>query len=141
MRERINRTMKLREPFRPLAPMILEERYEEFFEDPRRADPYMLCVAVATELCRTLAPAVVHVDGTARVQTVGDKDDPFLLELLRAFEELTRVPILLNTSFNRRGEPIVETPEDALDAFLGMRLDGLYMDGVFFVHPNASATA
>jgi carbamoyltransferase len=140
MRERINRTLKLREPFRPLAPMILEERYGDFFEDPRRADPYMLRVAYATERCRTFAPAVVHVDGTARVQTVGDEDDPFLLELLRAFEELTRVPVLLNTSFNRRGEPIVETPEDALDAFLSMGLDGLYMDGVFFVHPNASAT-
>lgn len=139
MRERINRTIKLREPFRPLAPMILDECYDDFFEDRRQADPYMLRVARATERCRALAPAVVHVDGTARVQTVGDKDDPFLLELLRAFNEITGVPVLLNTSFNRRGEPIVETPEDALDAFLGMRLDGLYMDGLFFVHPNASA--
>lgn len=141
MRERINRTIKLREPFRPLAPMILEARYDEFFEDRRQADPYMLRVARATPRCCAFAPAVVHVDGTARVQTVSEKDDSFLVELLRAFDELTGVPILLNTSFNRRGEPIVETPEDALDAFLGLRLDGLYMDGVFFVHPNASATA
>jgi carbamoyltransferase len=141
MRERINRSIKLREPFRPLAPMILEERYEEFFEDRRRADPYMLRVARATRRCCELAPAVVHIDGTARVQTVGANDDPFLLELLRAFDELAGVPVLVNTSFNRRGEPIVETPEDALDAFFGMNLDGLYMDGVFFVHPNAEAVA
>jgi carbamoyltransferase len=139
IRERINRAIKLREPFRPLAPMILEEHYDDFFEDRRQADPYMLRVARATERCCELAPAIVHVDGTARVQTVGDNDDPLLIDLLRAFNELTGVPILLNTSFNRRGEPIVETPDDALDAFLGMHLDGLYMDGVFFAHPNASA--
>jgi carbamoyltransferase len=121
--------------------MILEERYDEFFEDRRRADPYMLRVACATQRCCAFAPAVVHVDGTARVQTISEKDDPFLIELLQAFDELTGVPILLNTSFNRRGEPIVETPEDALDSFLGMHLDGLYMDGNFFVQPNASAMA
>ena len=91
--------------------------------------PINICFALhvqpGTAAC---SPAVVHVDGTAHVQIVGDNDDPFLKDLLRAFDELTGVPILLNTSFNRRGEPIVETPEDALDAFFGMHLDGLYMD-------------
>ncbi len=139
MREYINRKIKLREPFRPLAPMILEERYDEYFEDRRRADGYMLRVARATDRCCELAPAVVHVDGTARVQIVGINDDPFLRDLLHAFEDAAGVPILINTSFNRRGEPIIETPQDALDAFFGMNLDGLYMDGVFFVHPNAEA--
>jgi len=139
MRERINRSIKLREPFRPLAPMILEERYDDYFEDRRCADPYMLRVAKATHRCYELAPAVVHVDGTARVQTIGSNDDQFLRELLIAFENITGVPMLINTSFNRRGEPIVETPEDALDAFFGMNLNGLYMDGVFFVHPNEEA--
>jgi carbamoyltransferase len=141
IRERINRLIKLREPFRPLAPMILEERYEEYFEDCRRADPYMLRVAQATRRCREFAPAIVHIDGTARVQTIGPNDDAFLRALLNAFEEITGVPILINTSFNRRGEPIVETPEDALDAFFGMKLDGIYMDGIFFVHPNAEASS
>lgn len=139
MRERINRTIKLREPFRPLAPMILEEHYMDFFYDFRQADPYMLRVATATPRCRNLAPAVVHVDGTARVQIVNSESDPFLVKLLQTFHKSTGIPLLLNTSFNRRGEPIVETPEDALDAFLGMRLDGLYMDGVYFVHPSPSA--
>jgi carbamoyltransferase len=120
--------------------MILAERYEEFFDDPRQADPFMLRVAQARPRCCELAPAAVHVDGTARVQIVDHESDPFLIDLLRAFDRVTGVPILLNTSFNRRGEPIVETPEDALDAFLGMRLDGLYLDGLFFVHPNATAT-
>lgn len=141
VRERINRSIKMREPFRPLAPMILEERYDEYFEDRRRADPYMLRVAKATRRCCELAPAVVHVDGTARVQTIGVNDDQFLRELLIAFEETTGLPLLINTSFNRRGEPIVETPEDALDAFVGMNLDGIYMDGVFFVHPNVAASS
>jgi carbamoyltransferase len=132
MRERLNRDIKRREPFRPLAPMVLQSRYEDYFCDPRCADPFMLKVARANARCRRDAPAVVHVDGTARVQVVPDDGDEFLVEVLRAFEELTGVGILLNTSFNRRGEPIVETPLDAIDAFLGMRLDGLYLDGEFY---------
>lgn len=128
-RERINREIKGREPFRPLAPMVMAERYDDYFEDPRQADRFMLRVARCTARCRAEAPAVVHVDGTARVQIVDEKTDPFLCALLRAFEALTGVPILLNTSFNRRGEPIVESPLDAVDAFLGLGLDVLFLDG------------
>ncbi len=135
-KERINRKIKHREPFRPLAPMVLAERFDEYFGPAAAADPFMLIVAEATPECRRIAPAVVHVDGTSRVQVVGSQDDPFLVRLLRAFEAETGVPLLLNTSFNRRGEPIVETPEDAVAAFLDMGLDGPWMDGVFLYRPG-----
>jgi carbamoyltransferase len=132
VRERINRTAKGREPFRPLAPMVLATNYDRYFEDPRQADPYMLKVARVRDACRRDAPAVVHVDGTARVQIVRPDDEPFLGSLLLEFEKLTGRGVLLNTSFNRRGEPIVETPTDAVDAFVGLSLDGLYLDGDFY---------
>ncbi|AWJ88973.1 hypothetical protein Sp245p_03800 [Azospirillum baldaniorum] len=131
VRERINRSIKHREPFRPLAPMILAEDFPSYFDDPRQMDRFMLRVATATERCRREAPAIVHVDGTARVQIIDERSDPFLLDILRAFRQQTGVPLLLNTSFNRRGEPLVETPTDAIDAFRGMGLDGLFLQGTY----------
>lgn len=141
-RERINRLIKGREPYRPLAPIVLESKYDEYFLDNRNADPFMLKIAQVREGCRKLAPAVVHVDGSARVQVVPGDGDPFLIELLQEFERVTGIGILINTSFNRRGEPIVESPVDAVDAFLGMGLDGLYLDGDFYrpvdpINPSA----
>jgi carbamoyltransferase len=133
MRERINRLIKHREPFRPLAPIILDRHYEEYFWPPAAKDRFMLIVAQANERCREAAPAVVHADGGARVQTVDVDTDAFLVRLLIRFHELTGVPIVLNTSFNRRGEPIVETPEHAFEAFLEMGLDGLYINGDYYV--------
>lgn len=132
MRERINRVLKGREPFRPLAPLVLRSCYQEYFVDERHADSFMLKVAKARERCMREAPAVVHADGTARVQVISEDGDPFLVELLKAFYHKTGIGVLINTSFNRRGEPIVESPTDALDAFLGMGLDGLYLDGDFY---------
>lgn len=133
IREKINRQIKKREAYRPFAPMVLESNYDEYFEDSRQADQYMLKVARGRERCRREAPAVVHVDGTARVQVVTeDSGDPFLIELLRAFQQLTGRSLLLNTSFNRQGEPIVESPLDAVDAFLGLGLDGLYLESNFY---------
>lgn len=131
-REKINRVIKGREPFRPLAPILLRSQYDEYFFDNRNADPFMLKIARARERCLRDAPAIVHVDGTARVQVVTEEGDPFLIDLLNAFREETGVGILLNTSFNRRGEPIIETPLDAIDAFLGMGLDGIYLEGEFY---------
>lgn len=133
IRERLNREMKRREPFRPFAPLVLQSRYSTYFLDERFADPYMLKVARVTPRLASDAPAVVHIDGTSRPQVVEDQEgDPFLVSLLLAFERLTGVGILLNTSFNRRGEPIVESPADAIDAFLGLGLDGLYLDGDYY---------
>jgi len=131
-REKVNRLIKEREPFRPLAPILLEAHYDEYFFDYRCADPFMLKIADARERCLREAPAVVHFDGTARVQVVTSLGDPFLIELLTAFYDLTGVGLLLNTSFNRKGEPIVESPGDAIDAFLGMKLDGLFLEGEFY---------
>jgi len=131
-REKINRLIKKREPFRPLAPMVLRSNYDNYFLDRRYADPFMLKVSRVTDRCLREAPAVVHVDGTARVQVIDDDGDPFLVELLNVYRQETGVGVLLNTSFNRRDEPIVESPSDAIDAFLGMSLDGLYLNGSFF---------
>jgi len=132
-REKINRIIKKREPFRPLAPIVLKSEYAKYFADDRCADPFMLKVSRVHKHCITALPAVVHVDETARVQVVDDQyGDPFLIDLLRGFHKTTGVGVLLNTSFNRRGEPLVESPLDAVDAFLGMGLDGLYLDGEFY---------
>jgi carbamoyltransferase len=133
VRERINRVLKHREPYRPLAPVVLRSRFEDYFVDLRQADEFMLKVAHVTDKCRRDAPAVVHVDGTARVQVLNDGDGGELVELLRMFGELSGLGVLVNTSFNRRGEPLVETPADAIDAFLGMRLDGLYLNGDYYL--------
>ncbi len=139
VRETINRKLKGREPFRPLAPIVLSSDYDRYFVDRRLADPYMLKVAPATALCQHDAPAVVHVDGSARVQVVGQDGDPFLIALLTAFKERAGRGLLINTSFNRRGEPLVETPQDAIDAFLGMGLDGLFLNGRYFRSDGAKA--
>jgi carbamoyltransferase len=128
LKERINREIKHREPFRPLAPIVLASAFERFFEPAASANPFMLVVAHATGECRRLAPGVVHVDGTSRVQTVEPDGDPFLITLLEEFERLTGLPMLLNTSFNGRGEPIVETPADAIATFLALGLDGLWLE-------------
>ncbi|MGZ5441457.1 MAG: carbamoyltransferase C-terminal domain-containing protein [Thermoanaerobaculia bacterium] len=132
VRERINRRIKQREPFRPLAPVVLASAFGDYFEDARFADPYMIKVARVTERARREVPAVVHADGTARVQVVADDADTALARLLQAFGRETGLPMLLNTSFNRRGEPIVESPADAFEAFLAMGLDGLYINGAFY---------
>jgi carbamoyltransferase len=131
-RERINREIKHREPYRPLAPIVLAEHFRRYFEDESCVDYYMQKVSRVTALCERVAPAVVHVDQTARVQVVCEDTDPFLADLLRSFDKITDVGLLINTSFNQRGEPIVESPHDAIQAFLNMGLDGLFIDGDFF---------
>jgi carbamoyltransferase len=133
VRERINRQIKQREPFRPLAPMILARHFDDYFWPAAARDHFMLTVAQANQRCAQRAPAVVHIDGGARVQVVDDDGDPFLVALLERFHELTGVPIVMNTSFNRRGEPIVETPAEAFEAFIAMGLDGLYAQGAYYV--------
>jgi carbamoyltransferase len=116
MRDWINARVKEREWFRPLAPVVLLERANEFF-DIRRPSPFMQFAAPVLPNAMRTIPAVTHVDGTARLQTVGENDDPFLRALLQEFDARTGVPVLLNTSFNRKEEPIVETPAEALASF------------------------
>lgn len=123
MKDHLNERVKHRESFRPFAPMVLEERARELFA-LAGTSPYMLLAADV--LHPELVPAITHVDGSARVQTVGRDTEPFLHEVIAAFERRTGVPVLLNTSFNDQ-EPIVETPEDALRCFLSTGIDVLYL--------------
>jgi carbamoyltransferase len=134
-RERINREIKHREPFRPLAPIIPEELFDTYFEPADAADRFMMRVANAKPETRRLAPAAVHVDNTSRVQIVTRIASPILYDVLMAFLTLTGCPILINTSFNARGEPIVETPADAIAAFFSLGLDALAFDGKVYFTP------
>ena len=126
MRDWINAEVKEREWFRPLAPVVLLERAPEYFALDHPS-PFMQFAVQATEAGRSQAPAIVHVDGSARVQTVGADGDPILRALILAFAARTGVPILLNTSLNRRDEPIVETVEEALATFRATPLRRMVM--------------
>jgi carbamoyltransferase len=126
MKDILNRRVKHRQAFRPFAPIVLAERAREIFEGEEDS-PFMLIAKRVRPEWRDRIPAVVHVDGTARVQTVREQTNPALYRLLREFEALTGVPVLINTSFNVKGEPIVETPRDAVVCFLTTGIDHLVM--------------
>jgi len=126
MKDFLNEHVKHRETFRPYAPAILEEKASEWF-DLRGASPFMLRVVDVHPHKRASIAAVTHVDGTARVQTVSRSHSPLLYDLISAFEARTGVPVILNTSFNVAGRPIVETPADAVECFLATRIDALVM--------------
>lgn len=128
MKDVLNLKIKRRESFRPFAPSVLEERTGEWFtiEYP---DPFMIKVYPIRPEKRSLIPAVTHVDGTGRLQTVSRRANPRYWKLISAFERETGVPMVLNTSFNEN-EPIVNTPAEALDCFLRTRMDRLVMDDV-----------
>ncbi len=123
MQERLN-AIKDREDFRPVAPVVLEEEAAEWFT-PGRVSPFMLFVDDVRADKANRIPAVRHVDGTARVQTISRAQHPLYYDLLRAFRRRTGVPVLVNTSFNTRSEPIVCTPRDALECFWTSPLDAL----------------
>jgi carbamoyltransferase len=129
MKDILNSRVKHRQPFRPFAPIVLEERAAEIFLGPGDS-PYMLMAKHVHPDWVNKIPAVVHVDGTARVQTVNEATNPRLYRLLKEFEALTGVPVLVNTSFNIKGEPIVETPQDALECFLGTGIDHLVLHDI-----------
>lgn len=129
LRDRLNRLVKFREPFRPYAAAILWPEAVDFFESVT-FDPFMLTVAVLDIGARKSIPAVCHVDGTCRIQSVGATQLDAFAALLRDFYNRTGVPMILNTSFNVRGEPIVETPHDAIRCFLASNIDALYLDGI-----------
>jgi carbamoyltransferase len=149
MQANMNVRIKFRESFRPFAPSVLEERVDEFFEmRPREQSPYMLLVAPVQEsqrihvngeaeklfgidklkVKRSQIPAITHVDYSARVQTVDPDRHGRYYKLIKAFEARTGCPIVINTSFNVRGEPIVCTPEDAYRCFMGTNMDALVLE-------------
>ena len=146
MQKNLNLKIKYRESFRPFAPIILEEKLKEYFKLEQKS-PYMLLVSEIKEelkikmsdnekelfgldklnIKRSIIPSVTHVDYTSRIQTVNQSNN-FLYSLLKKFNEITQCPVLINTSFNIRGEPIVCTPEDAYKCFMGTELDILVME-------------
>lgn len=126
MKDVINAKVKFREAFRPFAPSILKEHAHEYFEMPEGMDaPYMLLVPKVREEKRAVIPAVTHADGTGRVQTVTEQHHGRYYRLIQTFARLTGVPVVINTSFNVRGEPIVCTPKDAYNTFVNTGIDAL----------------
>jgi len=124
--QKVNLKIKFRESFRPFAPVVLEEKISEWFALDRES-PYMLLVADTLPEKRAMIPAVTHVDGSARIQTIRRDQHPRYYDLLKAFDARTGCPVLINTSFNVRGEPIVESPADALNCFLHTYMDYLVL--------------
>jgi carbamoyltransferase len=167
MQSTMNLKIKHRESFRTFAPAVLREHAMDWFEwDPRHESPYMLQVAPVrpqrrvalseadrctmeseTDLCRRVSvvrssiPAVTHVDFSARLQTVDSERNPRFYRLLKAFHELTDCPVLINTSFNVRGEPIVCTPEDAYRCFLNTQMDALVLEDCLLYKGQMTRTA
>jgi carbamoyltransferase len=133
MRDHINALVKKREAFRPFAPSVVAERCAEFF-DIEGPSPFMLDTAQVRN--GAALPAITHVDGSARVQTVDAEVDPRFHGLLSRFGAITGYPILLNTSFNMRGEPIVCDPSDALASFIRCRLDALVLGDLLLLREN-----
>ena len=130
MRTRLNRVTKRRESYRPFAPMVLEQYAHEIFDITPASlpcTPFMLSTAHVREEWRHRIPSVTHVDGSARLQIINDGSG--LHDIVSAFSQRTGVPVILNTSFNRGGEPIVESPLDALRCFVETDLDLLYLEG------------
>ncbi len=125
MKDILNEKIKHRESFRPFAPSVLEEYLSEYF-DIDRPSPYMLMVAPVRKPEKI--PAVTHIDGTARLQTVSKDTNPLYYDLIHEFYKITGVPVLINTSMNVRGEPIVNTPEQAFEMILKTDMDVLVMN-------------
>jgi len=169
MQSRMNRKIKFRESFRPFAPIVLREHAAEWFGlEPDQESPYMLLVAPVHETKRRTAdgphqppagdaidgdraimarlnqlrseiPAVTHVDDSARVQTVDAERFPRLHALLSRFHAKTGCPVLINTSFNVRGEPIVATPDDAYRCFMATHMDALVLENYVLTKPGDAA--
>jgi carbamoyltransferase len=135
MKETLNDRIKLREPFRPFAPSMLEEASSRYFGS-HVSSPFMLMVLPVLPGRREEIPAVVHVDGTARPQTVSRAEEPLYWELIHEFEKRSGIPVLLNTSFNIQ-EPIVCSPEEAIATFLRSNVDSLVLENVWIDHPQA----
>ncbi len=132
IRDHLNERVKHRQWFRPYAPVVLLEKASEWFvlDQP---SPHMLIVADVREEKRSLVPAITHVDGTARVQTVAPGENSRIRRVVEAFDRATGVPMVLNTSFNDHGEPIVETPLDAFQCFAQTQMDALVLgDKILF---------
>ena len=128
MQDILNLKVKHREQFRPFAPVISKEDVHDYFEIDKDGEQFMLFVYPFKEDKKKLVPSVVHVDGTGRLQTTSKEENPLYYGVVKEFEKLSGIPILINTSFNIRGEPIVCTPEDAYKCMMGTGIDYLVID-------------
>lgn len=137
MKDIVNRKVKFRDPWRPFAPSVLEEDCGEYF-DSDHTSPYMILVYDVLPHWKDKLPAITHVDGTARVQTVSKKTNPRYYKLIEEFKKLTGVAMVLNTSFNLKGEPIVLTPRQAIADFLRSQMDCLVL-GDYILDKNSIA--
>ena len=134
-RDKVNLIVKFREDWRPFCPSILEEYCREYFKNNTYA-PFMIIAFEAKNKLKEDAPAIVHIDGTSRVQIVYKETNPKYYALIDSFRKKTGVPILLNTSFNVKGEPIVCTAKDALRTFWTTALDVLVLDDFIIKKPS-----
>jgi carbamoyltransferase len=130
MEDILNERVKHREWFRPFAPIVLKEKSFEWF-DLEVESPYMLFTCPVKQPWRI--PSVTHIDGTARVQTLDKDTNPKLYSLIQNFESITGVPIILNTSLNVNGQPIVETPSDALMLYENSDIDAIVINNKMFI--------
>ena len=137
MKDKLNARVKHREAFRPFAPVVLEERVSDFFEIDR-PDPYMTLAPRVRPDKVDLIPAAVHVDGTGRIQTIDRASNPRYYGVIEKFGELTGIPVLLNTSFNRQ-EPIVSRPSEAISCFLRTEMDVLVLGNYYTTDRNEAA--
>lgn len=128
MKRKLSEDVKKREPYRPVAPIVAEEFLTNYF-DTNIASPFMTFSPTAKATTKRMAPAIIHADGTSRIQTLNNQENPIIHELLMKVMEKTGVPIIMNSSLNVMGEPIVDTPEDALANFEHSGADVLYING------------
>jgi carbamoyltransferase len=128
MKDILNAKVKHREMFRPFAPVILQEKVHEWFEIDKDEESFMLFVYPFKEEKKKLVPSVVHVDGSGRLQTINKEQNEAYYSVIKEYEKLTGIPILINTSFNIRGEPIVCTPQQAYRCMMGTGIDYLIID-------------
>jgi carbamoyltransferase len=138
MRDRINAMVKKREAFRPFAPACsIEEAHRWFEVNPGTNLPYMVSIVYVRPEMRAQLPAITHVNGTARLQTVSHADNPDFHELLLAVGRVTGSQMVLNTSFNVKGQPIVNTPDEAIETFLGTGIDCLFVENCYVTRATA----
>jgi carbamoyltransferase len=130
MKDKLNQKIKLREGFRPFAPIVLIEDAPKYFTNCKES-PYMLSTYQVTPKYRQKLPAITHIDGSARVQTVDKNRHPFLHKVLKEFKKHTGCSVLINTSYNVRGEPIVTTAEQAFHCFMDTDMDACVLDNYF----------
>ncbi|MCU1338104.1 MAG: Carbamoyltransferase [Bryobacterales bacterium] len=141
MRDRINAMVKMREAFRPFAPAVSCEQVHQWFEVPSGTElPYMITTVDVREEFRAELPAITHVNGSARVQTVSSLDNAEFHTLLKAVGKITGREMVLNTSFNVKGQPIVNTPREALETFLGTGIEYVFLENVMIGRRNAAVS-